>query len=500
LRAAAGTDAGSRSEGLRRAEKKDSGIMSDMTENNVPHVIIVGAGFGGLNAARALRHAPVRVTLIDRNNHHLFQPLLYQVATAGLSAADIASPIRSILTSQKNTEVVMAEVTGVDTAQKLVWMHALSLRYDYLILATGAQDNYFGHDEWEAHAPGLKTIIQATDIRRQILLAFEAAELETEFQSPANQEELETDVARRNSYLTFVLVGGGPTGVEMAGAIAELARVALARDFRHIDPTSTRIILVDAGPRILATFPEELSRRAQLELERKGVEVHTHAKVEMVDAEGVIVNGERIYSKNVIWAAGVKGSPAAKWLSVEADRGGRVTVNPDLSAPGLPEVFVIGDTAHAENKGKPLPGVAQVAIQSGVYVTKVIKARIAGRQEPGPFSYFDKGNLATVGRSFAILDSNGIHMSGFIAWLAWLGVHVMFLIGYRNRISVMMQWLIAYLTYQHGARLISSGQPPLPPGNPAMAPDTAPFTHTGTPAPTEQPTAASSAPERVAAS
>ena len=262
----------------------------------------------------------MRVTLIDRNNHHLFQPLLYQVATAGLSAADIAYPIRSVLTNQKNAETVMAEVTGVDTAQKLVWMHDLSLPYDYLILATGATDNYFGHDEWEAHAPGLKTIMQATDIRRHILLAFEAAELETEFQCPTNQQDLELDVARRKSYLTFVLVGGGPTGVEMAGAIAELSRVALAADFRHIDPTSTRIILVDAGPRILAAFPEELARKALLELERKGVEVHSHAKVEMVDAEGVIVNGERIYSKNVIWAAGVKASPAAKWLGVEADR------------------------------------------------------------------------------------------------------------------------------------------------------------------------------------
>ncbi len=446
-----------------------------MTENNVPHVVIVGGGFGGLNAARALRNAPVRVTLIDRNNHHLFQPLLYQVATAGLSAADIAYPIRSVLTSQKNAEVVMAEVTGVDTAKKRVLMHDLSLPYDYLILATGAQDNYFGHDEWAEHAPGLKTISQATDIRRSILLAFEAAELESEFQNPHNLQELELDVARRKAYLTFVLVGGGPTGVEMAGAIAELSRVALARDFRHIDPQSTRILLVDAGPRILATFPEELSRKAQLTLENMGVEVHNHAKVEKVDEEGVIVNGERIYAKNVIWAAGVKASPAHDWLGAEADRGGRVKVNPDLSVPGLPEVFVIGDTAHAENDGKPLPGVAQVAIQSGSYVTKVIKARIAGRQAPGPFSYFDKGNLATVGRSFAVLDSNGIRMSGFIAWLAWLGVHVMFLIGFRNRISVMIQWVIAYLTYQRGARLIATGQPPLPPGKP-LTPTEAPIT------------------------
>jgi len=488
---------------MRRASrgKERQKTVSDMTENSVPHVIIIGAGFGGLNAALALRKAPVRVTLIDRNNHHLFQPLLYQVATAGLSAADIAYPIRSVLTNQKNAEVVMAEVTGVDTAQKRVLMHDLSLPYDYLILATGATDNYFGHDEWEVHAPGLKTIMQATDIRRHILLAFEAAELETEFQCPTNQQELELDVARRKAYLTFVLVGGGPTGVEMAGAIAELARVALARDFRHIDPTSTRIILLDAGPRILAAFPEELSRKALLELERKGVEVHNNAKVEMVDAEGVIVNGERIFSKNVIWAAGVKASPASKWLGVEADRAGRVTVNPDLSVPGLPEVFVVGDTAHTENKGKQLPGVAQVAIQSGVYATKVIKARIAGRQEPGPFSYFDKGNLATVGRSFAILDSNGIHMSGFIAWLAWLGVHVMFLIGYRNRISVMMQWITAYLTYSRGARLISSGQPALPPGNKqtAMLHRTGPPEQERAPAPTEQP-AATPASDRVTTS
>ena len=473
--------------------------MSD-TENNVPHVIIVGAGFGGLNAARALKNAPVRVTLIDRNNHHLFQPLLYQVATAGLSAADIAYPIRSVLTHQQNAEVVMAEVTGVDTAQKLVWMHAISLKYDYLILATGATDNYFGHDEWAEHAPGLKTIMQATDIRREMLLAFEAAELETEFQCASNLEELELDVARRKAYLTFVLVGGGPTGVEMAGAIAELSKVALARDFRHIDPASTRIILVDAGPRILSAFPEELSRKALLELERKGVEVHSNAKVEMVDADGVVVNGERIYSKNVIWAAGVKASPASKWLGVAADRAGRVNVTPNLSVPGLPEVFVIGDTAHAENDGKQLPGVAQVAIQSGVYVTKIIKARLAGRQEPGPFSYFDKGNLATVGRSFAILDSKGIHLSGFIAWLAWLGVHVMFLIGFRNRISVMMQWIAAYLTYSRGARLISSGQPALPPGKKTVetAPIAAPSAQANgsAPAPPVTPTTPS-APEKV---
>jgi NADH dehydrogenase len=461
-----------------------------MTENNVPHVIIVGGGFGGLNAARALRNAPVRVTLIDRNNHHLFQPLLYQVATAGLSAADIAYPIRSVLTSQKNAETVMAEVTGVDPKQKRVWMHDLSLPYDYLILATGAEDNYFGHDEWEKHAPGLKSIMQATDIRRQILLAFEAAELASEFQCPTNQEELEIDVARRKAYLTFILVGGGPTGVEMAGAIAELSGMALAADFRHIDPTSTRIILLDAGPRILATFPEELARKAQLELERKGVEVRSKAKVEMVDEEGVIVNGERIYSKNVIWAAGVKAAPVAKWLGVEADRGGRVKVNPDLSVPGLPEVFVIGDSAHAENNGKQLPGVAQVAIQSGNYVAKRIKERVAGKQEGSPFSYFDKGNLATVGRSFAILDSNGIHLSGFIAWLAWLGVHVLFLIGFRNRISVMLQWVVAYVTYSRGARLISSGRPTLPPGK--YPPDQAPTqTAADTPALTEAPKATS---------
>ncbi len=438
--------------------------MSDMSENNVPHVVIVGGGFGGLTAAKALHKVAVRVTLIDRTNHHLFQPLLYQVATAGLSAADIAYPIRSVLTGQENAEVVMAEVTGVDTANKRVLMHNLSLPYDYLILATGAQDNYFGHDEWAEYAPGLKSISQATEIRRQMLLAFEAAELESEFQSPHNLQDLALDVARRKAYLTFVLVGGGPTGVEMAGAIAELSRVALAKDFRHIDPESTRIVLVDAGPRILATFPEDLSRKAQLALERMGVEVHNSAKVEMIDDEGVIVNGERIYSKNVIWAAGVKASPAHDWLGAEADKGGRVKVNPDLSVPGLPEVFVIGDTAHTENVGKPLPGVAQVAIQAGTYVTKVIKARIAGKQPPSPFSYFDKGNLATVGRSFAVLDSNGVRMAGFIAWLAWLAIHVLFLIGFRNRISVMIQWVIAYLTYQRGARLISTGQPPLPPG------------------------------------
>ncbi len=413
----------------------------------VPHIIIVGAGFGGLQAALALRNAPVKVTVIDRNNHHLFQPLLYWVATAGLSPADICSPIRHILSKQKNTEVLMAEVTGIDVQEQRVLMHNRSIQYDYLIVATGARDGYFGHTEWEQFAPGLKFIEDATTIRRKILLAFEAA-------------EMETDPERVKELLTFVLVGAGPTGVEMAGAIAELAHKALASDFRHIDPALARIILIEAGPRILAAFPESLSRRAQKKLTKMGVEVKTGTPVESIDENGVMVAGEHIAAKTVIWSAGVAASPAGQWLGTEVDRAGRVKVGSDLSVPSHPNIFVIGDTASMIQDGKPLPGVAQVAMQGGRYVASVIAQRVAGKEAKRAFHYRDKGNLATVGRSYAIVDMGKIRLTGFFAWVMWLAVHIFFLIGFRNRFVALFQWAWTYITYQRGARLITFQQRP----------------------------------------
>ena len=422
-----------------------------------PHVIIVGGGFGGLEAARTLKDAPVRITLIDRNNHHLFQPLLYQVATAGLSPADIAAPIRNILRRQRDVDVVMAEVTGVDKAARLVLMGERSLQYDFLIMATGARDAYFGHDEWEEYAPGLKTIPQAIDIRRRILLAIEEA-------------EAARDEAERLALLTFVIVGGGPTGVEMAGAIAELAHKALAADFRHIDPRMTRIILVEAGPRILSTFAESLSKKSKRTLEGLGVEVREGQKVEQIDAEGAIVAGARILSRNVIWAAGVRASPAGEWLGAEVDRAGRVKVLDDCRLPDFPEIFVIGDTMTMEQNGHPLPGVAPVAIQQGHYVGVAIIRRLGQESGlTGPFRYFDKGNLATVGRAFAVLEAGKIRMSGLPAWLAWLAIHILFLIGFRNRAVVLIQWAWAYATYQRGARLITGPTPA--PGAPVPEPE-----------------------------
>src|SRR5438876_1696312 len=414
--------------------KKNPGIT--------PRVVIVGAGFGGLRAARALRNAPVRVTVIDRQNHHLFQPLLYWVATAGLSPADICSPIRGILQKQKNTEVFMEEVTGVDVREQHVLMGDCSVQYDYLVLATGAHDNYFGHPEWEHYAPGLKSIVDATSLRRKILLAFEAAEIESD---PEKVKEL----------LTFVLVGAGPTGVEMAGAIAELAHKALAPDFRHIDTRMTRIILIEAAPRILASFPESLARKTQKKLISMGVEVRTGTPVTDLDKHGVVVDGERINTGTIIWSAGVPASSAGKWLGAEVDRAGRVKVSSDLSVPGHPNVFVIGDTAVAMQNGKALPGVAQVAIQGGRYVAAVITDRIEGKELNKPFHYRDKGNLATVGRSYAIVDIGKIRLTGFFAWLLWLAVHIYFLVGFRNRLVTIFQWAWTYLTYARGARLIT---------------------------------------------
>ncbi|EFH85525.1 NAD(P)/FAD-dependent oxidoreductase [Ktedonobacter racemifer] len=413
----------------------------------LPRVVIVGAGFGGLRVARSLRDAPAQVTVIDKNNHHLFQPLLYQVATAGLSPADISAPIRSILKSQQNTTVLLAEVTGVDTERQLVLTAEREIPYDYLILATGAAHSYFGHDEWSDFAPGLKTITDATHIRRQVLLAFEAAEMEPD---PDRQQEL----------MTFVLVGAGPTGVEMSGAIAELAHKALARDFRHIDPRSARVILVEAMPRILPAFPEKLAQKARKALNHLGVEVRTNSPVENIDREGVVVAGQRIPARNVIWTAGVAASPAGKWLQAEVDRAGRVKVQPDLSVPGLPNVFVIGDTSSLMQNGKPLPGVAPVAMQQGNYIGSLIVQKVKGSQASEPaFQYTNKGNLATVGRSFGIADFGRVRIWGFLGWLLWLAVHIFFLIGFRNRVLVIFQWAWAYLTFQRGARLITYPRP-----------------------------------------
>jgi NADH:ubiquinone reductase (H+-translocating) len=408
----------------------------------MPRVVIVGAGFGGLRAARALRNSPVQVTVIDRQNHHLFQPLLYWVATAGLSPADICSPIRGILRNQKNVEVFMDEVTGVDMQEQRVLMGDRTVPYDYMVLATGAHDNYFGHPEWEHHAPGLKTIVDAISIRRKILLAFEAA-------------EIETDPEKVKALLTFVLIGAGPTGVEMAGAISELAHKALASDFRHIDTRMTRIILIEAGPRILPAFPETLSQKTQEKLISMGVEIRAGTPVTDMDEHGVVVDSERINASTIIWGAGVSASSAGKWLGTEVDRAGRVKVSNDLSIPGHPNVFVIGDTASFIQNGKPLPGVAQVAMQGGNYVASVISHRVNGKELNKPFYYRDKGNLATVGRSFAIIDIGNIRLTGFFAWLMWLAVHIYFLVGFRNRLVAIFQWAWTYFTYARGARLIT---------------------------------------------
>lgn len=421
-----------------------TGAIEQQATAILPSVVIVGAGFGGLQAAKALHNAPVQVTVIDRSNYHLFQPLLYQIATADLSPADISAPIRSILRKQRNTSVIMAEVTGVDVRGQRVLMHDRPLPYDYLIIATGARHSYFGHDAWEPFAPGLKSIDDAAMLRRKILSAFEAA-------------EIETDPEKRRALLTFVLVGAGPTGVEMAGAIAELAHKTLASDFRRIDPKGARIVLVEAVSRILLAFPESLAKKAERALTRLGVEVRTNSPVEAIDSEGVEIVGNRLPAKTVIWTAGVAASHAGQWLGAEVDRAGRVKVSSDLSLPGHPNVFVIGDTASLSQDGKPLPGVAPVAMQEGRYVAQVIAQRVAGKKGGPPFRYRSHGNLATVGRSFAVVDSGPLHLTGFLAWVMWLVVHIFYLIGFRNRLLVILQWGWEYLTRQRSARLITCG-------------------------------------------
>lgn len=417
-----------------------------------PKVVIVGAGFGGLEAARALRKAAVDITVVDRQNHHCFQPLLYQVATAALSPADVAWPIRHILRAQKNATVLMADVSGVDTAQKRVHTNYGDLPYDFLVIATGAMHSYFGHDEWAPVAPGLKRIEDATRIRRSILIAFERAEIMSD---PDEQKRL----------LTFVIVGGGATGVEMAGAIAEIARQTLSADFRRIDPRSAHIVLVEAGPRLLPAFPPAQSDYVRDTLMQHGVTVMTDTMVTKCDARGVDLNSGRLEAATIIWAAGVTASPAARWLGAEADRAGRVKVAPDLSVPEHPDVFVIGDVAAVnDSNGKPVPGIAPAAKQMGKYVGRLIMTRIAGRAAPKPFRYMHLGNLATIGRRAAVMEWGGFRLRGFVGWLFWSVAHVYFLIGLRNRFIVAFSWLWSYLTFQRGARLIT--QPPADPAKP----------------------------------
>jgi len=411
--------------------------------DGLPRVVIVGAGVGGLACAARLAAARVRVTLVDRHNYHLFQPLLYQVATAGLSPGDIATPIRGLFREHFNTSVLFGDVTGVDTERREVVMGERRLPYDYLVLATGASHSYFGRDEWGPYAPGLKRVEDATEVRRRMLTAFERA------------EATEDDVERR-SLLTFLIVGGGPTGVEMAGAISELARFGMEKEFRHFDPAQAKVILVQAGARILPTFPETLSEKAKRSLERLGVEVLLNSRVERIDDAGVTVSGTRIPARTVLWAAGVVASPASKWLKAEADNAGRLKVGADLSVPGLPNVFAIGDTALSQAwKGQAVPGLAPAAKQGGGYVAKVIRARVEGRMPPKPFAYTHLGSLATIGRKAAVADFGWFKVWGAPAWWFWGAVHLGFLVGVRNRVSVMFDWFWAYLTYRGGTRLIT---------------------------------------------
>jgi NADH:ubiquinone reductase (H+-translocating) len=429
----------------------------------LPRVVIVGGGFGGLSAARALRNVPVHVTLVDKRNYHLFRPMLYQVATGLLSADEISAALRSVFSHQKNIDIVLDEVTSINADQHTVHLTRGELPYDFLILATGIRYNYFGHDEWRPFAPGLESLDDADIIRDKILRAFERAE------EMASIERSPADEVRRQ--LTFALVGAGTVGVEMAGTLAEMSRMALAHDFRHIDPKSARILLLEAGPRILPTYPEHLSAKAHDHLESLGVEVRTNARVTRVDSEGIVVGEERIQAATVLWGAGVVASPAGRWLQVETDRSGKIMVGPDLSVPGHPEIFTIGDTAHvvapARNllgfKSNPtmlLPGVAQPAIQEGKHVAEVIRRRAEGRAAPPPFWYWDKGDLAIVGRTYAVADLRFAKFAGFPAWIIWAGVHVYFLIDFANRIFVLLQWGLSFLTKRRRVRVLPV-EPPL---------------------------------------
>lgn len=417
-----------------------------MTEKP-PHVVIIGGGFAGLYAARALKKQPVTVTLVDRRNHHLFQPLLYQVATAGLNPGDIAQPIRSILRGQANCRVVLAEARSIDADARRVILDQGELSYDYLLVATGATHSYFGHEEWAEVAPGLKSIMDALNIRKRVLYAYEAA-------------EREDDPEKRRQWMTFVIVGAGATGVEMAGTLAEIARTALRKDFRRIDTADARVVLIEGADRPLQAFPEDLSRKTRTQLEKLGVELRTNERVTNIDAEGVQAGDEHIPARTVVWAAGVRASSLVKTLGVPLDRAGRVMVEKDLSVPGHPEILVAGDVANLEQDGRNVFGVAPAAIQAGKAAAKNLVRSIEGKPRQ-PFHYVDKGSLATIGRRSAVADIKGLHLSGFIAWMAWLFVHVLFLIGLRNRLIVLFQWAWSYLTFQRGARLITGRLPKL---------------------------------------
>jgi NADH dehydrogenase len=434
-------------------------LPENSTTQKVPRVVIVGGGFGGFYAVRALAKASVQITLVDRRNYHLFRPMLYQVATGLLSADEIAPPLRVVFGRQKNVDVVLSEVTGVDTGNRRVLLPACDLPYDYLILATGIHVNYFGHDEWKAIAPGLDGLDDADQIRTRLLRAFEEAE--------RHALCADADHTLIQEMLTFVLVGAGTVGVELASTIAEMARMALAQDFRHVDPGAAQILLFDSAPRILPTFAEDLSAKAHRHLQQLGVKIFTGTRVENIDAEGIVADGKRIRSRTVLWTAGVTASPAARWLGADADKSGRVKVNPDLSIPGHAEIFAIGDTALVfantrnligmkSGTGVQMPGLAQPAIQQGKYVADLIRRRTTGQSAPEPFWYWDKGDLAVAGRTFAVADLRFWKSAGFVAWLLWAGVHIYFLIGFANRLFVMLRWLVQFVTRQHGVGTVSA--------------------------------------------
>ena len=428
--------------------------MSTTHHAPLPHIVVVGAGFGGLTFCQKFPAKLARITLIDRQNHHLFQPLLYQVASAGLSAVDIAQPIRAIFGARPNFDVIMAAVTGFDLAGRRVIHERGELAYDYLVVAAGGATSYFGHPEWEQFAPGLKTLDDALQIRRKVLLAFERA-------------ETEPDPVKRDAAMTIVVVGGGPTGVELAGTFAELTRRVLTHDFDHIDPSKSRVILIEGSPRVLATYPPDLSASAQRQLEKLGVQVRTNTRVESISEGQVVAGSETLRSDNIFWGAGVAAVPLAKQLGVETDRAGRVKVLPDLSVPGHPEVFAVGDIISlVDANGVTVPGVAQGAMQTGAHVAKLLVRELRGEKfAPAgreAFAYYDKGTMATIGRSSAVADIGKFHFSGFPAWIAWLGVHLMFLVSFRSKLSVLLQWTYSYFTYKRGARVITgvAGGPP----------------------------------------
>ncbi len=462
------TDTLEKSPPARTAPDVDStaSFLAKQHGNGLPRVVVIGGGFGGLEATKIFKGEAVNVTLIDRSNHHLFQPLLYQVATAGLTPANIARPLREVFSSQKNVEVLLSEVRRIDVEGKKIITEDLVVEYDYLILATGSRHSYFGHNEWERFAPGLKNLTDAVDIRKRLLVAFEIA-------------EKAVDQAERSAAMTFVIVGGGPTGVEMAGAISEIARHTMSKDFRNIESSTAKVILVEGSPRILAAYPEDLSHSGKKQLEQIGVEVHEGVAVTNVTAEGVeIKGGQFIPARTVIWAAGNAASPLGKSLGVPVDKAGRVVVNEDLTIPGHPEVQVVGDLANFSHQtGKPLPGVSPTAMQMGRHAARSILETIAGGQ-PMKFHYWDKGTLATIGRNRAVGDLNFMHVTGFIAWVIWAGVHIMYLVGFRNRFAVAGEWIFNYITFYRGSRLITGTQAgqeslhhPVPGSEPVAPPD-----------------------------